>query len=285
MCQDYCVARLRPGMGTLTAIESWAESRRQAQRALEAGFAALSRAEDLLHPTRAGGDLAALNEAPAGQTVLVRAWTAALLRLGRELCLLSCGQFDPALPGCGSILHWAAGGARRVHVRRPARLDLSGIAKGFAVDRAVDAMRRAGATRGLVNAGGDLRVFGRHNWPLVVRLGGGRSLHLKIRNAALCGSDPHQAAAPSEHRGYFRRAGRCGTALPRATAVLAPQAAIADALTKVLMFAPPGQSARLLARYRAQEITPGAQALLEPVVPRGQRRVALPIHRAHPGRT
>jgi Membrane-associated lipoprotein involved in thiamine biosynthesis len=34
----------------------------------------------------------------------------------------------------------------------------SGIAKGFAVDRAVKALRRAGVSS--VNAGGDLRVFG-----------------------------------------------------------------------------------------------------------------------------
>jgi thiamine biosynthesis lipoprotein len=246
-------------MGTLLAIEVWAEGRDQAQTALEAGFAALSHAEDLLHPARAGSDLAALNRAPAGQTVPVQAWTAAVLRLGHELCVLSCGQFDPALPGCGSILHWAVAGPRAVLVRQPARLDLGGIAKGFAIDRAVDAMRRAGATRGLVNAGGDLRVFGPRQWPLVVRLGGGGALRVRIRNAALCGSDPDQAGAPSEHRGYFRRSTRRDAAPPRAAVVLAPRAVIADALTKVLMFAPPGQSARWLARYRAQQITPGTQ--------------------------
>jgi thiamine biosynthesis lipoprotein len=249
-------------MGTFTAIESWAERRSQAREALEAGFAALGRAEGLLHPTRAGSDLALLNGAVAGQIVPVQAWTAAILRLGRELCLLSCGLFEPALPGCGSILHWVAAGPRTVHVRRPARLDLGGIAKGFAIDRAVEAMRRAGAAGGLVNAGGDLRVFGRQQWPLVLRLGDGRSARLTVCNAALCGSDPDQMAAPPEHRGYFRHTRRRDGAAPRAAAVLAPGAAIADALTKVLMYTPAGQSARLLARYRAQEITPAAQAPL-----------------------
>jgi thiamine biosynthesis lipoprotein len=42
-------------------------------------------------------------------------------------------------------------------------LDLGGIAKGFAVDRAAGALRAAGADNFVVNAGGDLRVSGTKN--------------------------------------------------------------------------------------------------------------------------
>src|SRR5215470_6425535 len=41
------------------------------------------------------------------------------------------------------------------------KVDLGGIAKGFAVDRAIETLYRHGATDGLVNAGGDLAAFGR----------------------------------------------------------------------------------------------------------------------------
>lgn len=41
------------------------------------------------------------------------------------------------------------------------RIDLGGIAKGFAIDKAIDAMRNAGAIGGLVDAGGDIRCFGK----------------------------------------------------------------------------------------------------------------------------
>lgn len=244
-------------MGTLAAIEVWARSPRKAERALEAGFSALAQAERLLHPTRAGSDLARLNNTSANCSVPVHAWTAALLRLGQELCLLSEGRFEPALPGCGSILHWCPAGLRRVYVRRPARLDLGGIAKGYAVDRAVSAMRRAGATRGLVNAGGDLRVFGPQRWPLVLRLGSNTTLKLQIQNMALAGSDPECAQGPSEHRGYYRPAFSRDVAGTRANAVIAPSAAIADALTKVLMLAAPGRTRGLLARCGAHEIVSG----------------------------
>src|SRR5581483_5100056 len=39
-------------------------------------------------------------------------------------------------------------------------IDVGGIAKGFAVDRAVAALRDFGIPGGMVNAGGDLRAFG-----------------------------------------------------------------------------------------------------------------------------
>jgi thiamine biosynthesis lipoprotein len=44
--------------------------------------------------------------------------------------------------------------------RRKGWIDLGGIAKGYAVDQAVAALRSHGLTSGLVNAGGDLRCFG-----------------------------------------------------------------------------------------------------------------------------
>lgn len=40
-------------------------------------------------------------------------------------------------------------------------LDLGGVAKGYAVDRAIEVLRRAGVEGGLVEAGGDIRFFGR----------------------------------------------------------------------------------------------------------------------------
>jgi thiamine biosynthesis lipoprotein len=40
------------------------------------------------------------------------------------------------------------------------RLDLGAIAKGYAVDKAVEAMQKSGAAGGLVDAGGNIRCFG-----------------------------------------------------------------------------------------------------------------------------
>jgi len=255
MCQEHRVSRLRPALGSFAGIEARASTRRQAEHALEAGYAALARAETLLHPVRAGSDLARLNAAPAGRRVAVHPWTAALLRLSRELCLLSAGRFEPALPSCGTVLQWMPVGPRTLYVRRATQVDLGGVAKGFAVDRAIAAMRRAGATAGLVNAGGDLRVFGPEAWPLWIRLGGREPQPLLLQDAALAGSDPGSVHLPAEHRGYYAPRASSRTR-PHAAAVMAPSATLADALTKVLVHAASGRDVALLARYRAREIRP-----------------------------
>lgn len=41
------------------------------------------------------------------------------------------------------------------------RIDLGGIAKGYSIDLAVEAMKEAGATAGMVDVGGDIRCFGK----------------------------------------------------------------------------------------------------------------------------
>lgn len=51
---------------------------------------------------------------------------------------------------------------RSVQLQQPGMgIDLGGIAKGYAVDAAAQALKQCGVNSGLVNAGGDLRVVGR----------------------------------------------------------------------------------------------------------------------------
>jgi len=57
----------------------------------------------------------------------------------------------------------------QVRITRPGmRLDLGGVAKGFAVDRAVELLQKLGASCGLIEAGGDIRYWGKkpdgHPW-------------------------------------------------------------------------------------------------------------------------
>ena len=56
------------------------------------------------------------------------------------------------------------------------QLDFGGIAKGYAVDLAIERLRELGITSAIVNAGGDLHVIGRHGdrpWRVAVRKPGG----------------------------------------------------------------------------------------------------------------
>jgi thiamine biosynthesis lipoprotein len=56
------------------------------------------------------------------------------------------------------------------------QLDFGGIAKGYAVDLAIEHLLESGITDAIVNAGGDLRAMGRHGdrpWRVAVRKPGG----------------------------------------------------------------------------------------------------------------
>ena len=251
-------------MGCLAAVECQAPDGRTAARGLEAAFDALSKVERLMHPTHPGSDLARLNVARAGDRITVHPWTSAALRLCRRLHLLSAGLFEPALPGMGSVLNLLAIDSRAVRVLKATHLDLGGIAKGFAVDRAIQGMKAQGAVAGLVNAGGDLRVFGARPWPIELRLGSGArvSWQVALRNAALAVSDPGALACPPEHQGYYAPFRGYGvTALP-GVAVGARSAGLADGMTKVMMLAPAAQRAALLRRSRARllVVSPAAGA-------------------------
>lgn len=62
----------------------------------------------------------------------------------------------------------------RCTLNKPLWLSLNGIAKGFAVDLAVEALKEKGIESGIINAGGDLRVFGQFKLPIKLRQRDGR---------------------------------------------------------------------------------------------------------------
>ena len=209
-----------------------------------------------MHPQRAGSDLAHLHAAPAGEAVRIDPATWAVLQFAQRLFALSGGVFDPCLPHshgrmCDLELS-PAGQAPWARAGAALHIDCGGIAKGFAVDRAMDALRAAGCTAGVVNAGGDLRVYGPQPQTLLLRRADGTYLPCELADAALAVSDLDAANRPPEHRGYYRRGGP-GTAARRYAAVRAREAMVADALTKcvVLCEAP---LARAVVRELSAEI-------------------------------
>ena len=221
-------------MGTFVAISAEADTAQSALSGVETAFAAIAQVERLMHPTRTGSDLLAIHQGPRGRPLDVDAWTWEVLALSQRLNQVSRGVFDPCVAdSAGRFADLELAPPQRVIAHLPLRIDLGGIAKGFAVDRALAALRAAGCRRGLVNAGGDLAVFGVDNHSVVIRNHGGDSV-VELNNAALATSDVCSPTRPAEHRGYYhgvnRRAITAGS-----VSVAAPSAAIADALTKCLL--------------------------------------------------
>jgi thiamine biosynthesis lipoprotein len=250
------VQRSRPSLGTLVTIRAccdWlGKSSRSVHEAIDAAFAEVELIARAMSAHRPDSDLARLARARPGALVTLDPHTVRVLRLARHWYAMSRGAFDPVT----AAARLAARGMRpafegiAVHDRatlreieilsdsvvRPAAplpLDLGGIAKGYAVDRAVAILRERGIGAGLVNAGGDLRAFGARAWPVEVRnpLSFSRTRRLKelrsLSDAALATS----VAAPLNAE-FVRSVRRRGGEAWQSCSVLARDCVTADALTK-----------------------------------------------------
>jgi FAD:protein FMN transferase len=212
-----------------------------------------------MHPRREGSDLARINSAPPQTCVPIADSTWHVLRLAHAVHALSEGVFDPCLPFFAGrltdlVLSAPEMKSRSALCRLPLALDLGGIAKGYAIDRAIEALRAARCKSGLVNAGGDLRVY-RRSERVLLRRADGTCAPLTLTNAAIAVSDPDLNARqrPAEHQGYYRRsAAMCP--MPRYAAVVAARAAVADALTKCVLLADAASAARTLRAFRARRV-------------------------------
>jgi thiamine biosynthesis lipoprotein len=246
------VKRLRISLGTLVAVEATSSSAAAAVAAVEAAFAAITRVDRRLHPQSADSDLARINNAPPRSPVTVHPSTCDLLNLARRLNMLSEGVFDPCLPSRPGRLQDIEVANGQLLCHEPVALDFGGFAKGYAVDCAIEALRSHGCTTGLVNAGGDLRVFGARTEPICLRRPAGELTRIELADAAVAVSDPDSQRRPAQHQGYYIRSR--GELPPRRyAAVVAQEAVVADALTKCVLLCPRPTAGRVLQAFGAMQ--------------------------------
>ena len=270
------VRRCQPWLGTYVEITAQAADEATQERAISAAFAAVARVHWLMSFHDPASEVSRLNQRATQAPVTVDAWTYEVLGVAQQLHELSGGVFDMAvaprlitwgfLPSTSAALRRPGTTAdvellphHQVFFRRPLTLDLGGLAKGFAVDRAVEALQAAGATAGGVNAGGDLRVFGSAAQPLHVR-------HPRDPAQTLSTVEISNEAAATSAAYFARRrcAGRWVSPildplsgrpwLGRASVtVIAPNCLMADALTKIVALAPE-RAPEILHRHGARAL-------------------------------
>jgi thiamine biosynthesis lipoprotein len=246
-------------MGTLIAIEASAATEQAALAGVEEAYSRILEIAERLHPSRAGSELERIHAAPLRTPVAIDHTTWEVLQLAHSVYDLSDGVFDPCLPSrpgrlCDLRISETGAGSPWALCLAPLAVDLGGIAKGYAIDLAIEALRAAGCGSGLVNAGGDLRVYGRSERVLIRHAEGG-CVPLRLKDEALAVSDLDTAAGRRavEHQGYYRRSGAAAP-VHRYVAVVAPRAAVADALTKCVLLAEERDTARALRALRARQI-------------------------------
>jgi len=255
------IIRARPLLGTFVEITARGAEGRQLERAVDAAFAVIERIHRLMSYHEPDSDVSRLNRANRGAAVVIHEWTASVLKASIDLQHRSKGLFNIAVgaalerlgllpssqcpsPHTGAVGHCAV----ELLPRNRARLlvpgntiDLGGIAKGFAVDQAAAVLRVSGVVGGVVNAGGDLFVFGPDEHAVQIRdpRNPARLLvHTKLREAALASTalsfDPVTPDRPSYCSIIDPWSAEPVATMSGAT-VRAPSCMIADALTKVVM--------------------------------------------------
>jgi len=256
-------------MGTQVTITVYAPDRRTGQAAIDAAFQRMAEIEKRMSHYLPDSDVSRINAARVREPVKVSSDTFRVLLFSVAFASQTGGAFDITV---GPLVQlWRKAGrsgeapspealarARRlvdfrqvfihpaqpnvVEVRRAGiRIDLGGIAKGYAVDAAIETLRQRGIRAALVEAGGDLYGLGappgRPGWVIGVRHP--RRLNqllpsgLLIKDRAVCTSGDYERFVEIEGREYSHivdpRTGRPASEICSAT-VIAPDATGADAL-------------------------------------------------------
>lgn len=248
-------ARTRPLLGTFVTV--WAQG---VSGAVREGLSRALDEVDLVHrrmsffdPT---SDVSLLNRRAYRTAVKVHPYTRRVLKAALRLSVLSGGVFDATVGGPLSRSGFLpapnrcepAGGRYSqiqilsdgcVRFLKPLCIDLGGIAKGYAVDRALAALRRAGVRSGGVNAGGDMAFFSNRPQPVwcrhPTRINHFIPMGLR-KSGAMATSAPFYHARPRRNGPYVLKGKPVSSV--NAVTVCAPRALWADGLTKVALLAP-----------------------------------------------
>jgi thiamine biosynthesis lipoprotein len=173
-------------MGTKVEITLMGESEESAQKAALQAFQEIKRIEYLMSPWIESSDVNRINRSAGNDGVKVSPETIEVIKRAQEVSKLSGGGFDitvgplvelwrkarekgtpPEMEEVKETLNLVNFRNLKTHYggkvslrKKRMTIDLGGIAKGYAVDRAFELLKGLGYRNLVVNAGGDLRVGG-----------------------------------------------------------------------------------------------------------------------------
>ena len=246
--------------------------------AIEKAFAEIERIEALLSRFKPQSDISRINQDGYVRATKVSPETIALLERSIEFSRLTDGAFDVTI--WPLIETWGVDQGKREHLPSAEELveakdlvsytyidiikseqsiflaipgmslDLGGIAKGYAVDRASAVLKQEGIKNGLVNAGGDIYAFGERaeeeKWKIALQHPRKSELmmaSLELKDKAVATSGDYQKYIEIEGRRYSHiinpKTGYPSTDAAISVTVLAKSCLGADALaTSVSVLGP-----------------------------------------------
>jgi thiamine biosynthesis lipoprotein len=276
-------------MGVQVRITLYAPDEPSAERACAAAFRRFAGLEDILSDYRPSSELMRLCARAGGPPVPVSPDLFLVLERAADLSRRTGGAFDvtvgpymalwrkarktgklPAaadLQTAARLVGWRKvrldEEKRTVQLLVPGmRLDLGGIAKGYAGDCAQAVLKQHGVTRALVEAGGDIVVSGpppgKDGWRIEVASAGPEKRTVSLANAAISSSGDTEQFVEIAGRRYSHIVDpRTGLGLTDriAATVIAPDGITSDSLSTAVSVLGPERGPALARTYKGVLVT------------------------------
>lgn len=301
------IRRSRLMMGTVVEIVAEGLEESKLKAAVDAAFAEVARLDKLLSRYEQSSDVTLLSQSDSGGEVALE--TSEVIALGLDVAQRSDGAFDltlgrlkalwgfdqehPDVPGPEAVTAALAGigpkalslHARQVKKRSPQlQIDLGGIAKGYAVDRAIAILKEHGVASAAINAGGDMYLLGqwqKRAWRIGIQ-------HPRQKDAVIETVQIHDRAVVTsgDYERFFEKNGvryhhifDPENGLPardcQSVTIISDSVALGDALATAVFVLGPQDGLQLLTQYpRAEGLIIAADGSLHSSPGWAQYRVA-----------
>ena len=274
-------------MGTVVRVELWHDDAAAARDAMAAVMAEMHRIDAGMSPYKPESELSRINREAAQKPVAISQEMYDLIRRSIEFSKLSDGAFDITFSSVGYLYDYrkhvkpsdddiarALAGInyrhleldrkqRTIHFARPGvRIDLGGIAKGYAVDNCIAILRKLGITNALVSAGGDSRLLGDRRgrpWNVGIRdprQRGELAAVLPLDNVAISTSGDYERYFEEDGVRYHHiinpRTGKSAGGV-RSVTVIGPDGITTEGLTKSVFIKGPKDGLKLIESQKGVE--------------------------------
>ena len=282
-------------MGTELRVTVWTGDDVRAEAAVTAVFREFDRLDAMMSVWKTGSDIARLNASAGQNPVPILPETREVLHIARQISEQTDGTFDVTFAALSGLWKFdyqdkdeSIPDRKEIEKRLPLvnyrdvivddtagtatlrrkgmRINLGGIGKGYAVDRAVDILRRSGVRDFMIQAGGDMYVGGTRGdrpWRLGIRDPRGPAdrifAALDLADATFSTSGDYERFFMKDGVRYHHiidlRSGEPAR-LCRSVTLVTDRAVIADALAKGVFILGPDAGMALIER------TPGVQGVI-----------------------
>lgn len=277
-------------MGTAAEIRFYRPTQmpeQQAQQLLRKLVRVMQQVDETMSPYKPSSELSVINQQAYAQKIRISDELLMIINKAQQISKLSNGTFDITFASAGHLYQY------REHIKpsdvelqqatrfidyrdieldekqstilflkRGTKIDLGGIAKGFAVQKCLNLLKQAGVQNALVNAGGDTGLLGDkfgQNWLVAIkhpRQADKQAALLPLANEAISTSGDYERYFIEDGQRYHHilnpKTGKSATGLV-SVSVIGPDAMTTDALSTTLFILGKEQGFALLKQFDGYE--------------------------------